>query len=166
MGLFKAETYQLEKEKNDINPFAPNVYNCTVQEVKVVEVNGTDWSSGNPVKTDKKVDNIKVFLTVDSCVDGSPVIGMNGHPTTFNTVISWIDPLKTGITKKGATKARVFLTTLMDWPLDQEINTSILEDLIVNNKMIGRTIRATIGIVEKEDGSKNNKIENIFPAKK
>ena len=163
MSLFKPETIQAEKSFNTINPFAANLYNATVTEANVVEVDETDWSMGHPIKNpDVKVDNVQVVMSIDSTVDGTPVIGMDGKDPTFNTLSFWFNPTATGISKKGPSKARSFLCMIMGWDIKEKINLAVLEDLIVNKKLVGKPVRLTVEV--NENGK--NKIANFLPAKK
>lgn len=157
MSLFNADTLEKEAQWNKpIIPFAENFYLCTIQNVEVVEVDKTDWTTGFPVKTNEKEQNVKVTFALP---EDSKAI--DGTEPTFNTISYWFDPTKTGISKRGPTKAREFLTTLMDWDLKAKIDTTILQDLIENNKMIGKEIKLMISVVNRDDGSQKNKIEKF-----
>ena len=161
--LFKESTIAGEKQFGEINPFQANVYNATVMDVEVVEVDETNWDSGHPVKNpDVKVDNVKISLHIDSAVDGSPLVGPDGKDTTFAFLSFWFDPTRTGISKKGPSKARVLLTTLMDWDLKAKINLAVLEDLIVNKKLVGKQIRCNVSVSD----TGRNRIDGFLPAKK
>ena len=162
-SLFKPETIKAEKEFQQINAFAANVYNVEVIKVEVVQVEDTNWDNGKPVKIpDVFVDNVKVELHVESTVDGSPVVGADGTAPTFNWLNFWFDPTRTGISKKGPAKSRIMICTLMGWEEKAKINLAVLEDLIVNKKLIGQKCRAIVSLTE----AGKNRIDNFMPAKK
>ena len=163
MALFKQSTVDAEKKFDAINAFKADVYNASVVAVEVVEVDDTNWDSGHPVKNpDIKVDNVRVTLDIESTVDGSPIIGVDGNPPTFTSLSFWFDPTRTGMSKKGPSKARVLITTLMDWDIKEKINLMVLEDLISNGKLIEKKIRCAVSVTE----AGKNRIDNFMPAKK
>ena len=163
MGLFSQETIEQEKEFGEIIPFAANIYNCEVIEVKVVQTEDTNWDSGQPVRVpDTLVDQVQVVFDVQSTFDGSPVTSPDGKDPTFTSLSLWFSPVKTGMSKKGPSRARQFITTVMDWKINDPINLAILEDLIVNKKLIGKKLRLNISVTDKN----KNKIDGFLAIKK
>jgi hypothetical protein len=162
MGLFKSTTYEKATEMSKpFTPFTEDLYTVMIDTVQVVETDETVWEGSTPVKTDNKVDQIQIDFIMQETSSGGEILDVNGEPANYNGMKLWIDPLKTGTSRRGPTKARQFLCAAMGWPIDAEINLQILEDLIVNDKLKGQQLKIYVSVNTRPDGSKNNKIEKF-----
>jgi len=162
--LFKDTTYEAaENIGKEFTPFAENMYLAEIVEIKVTEVQDTDWSGGAPVRTEEMVDQVEVTFLLESPIDGDKVLNCNGEESNFYTTKFWFSPIKLGTSQRGPSRARQFLCAVMGWDITAELSLSILEDLITAKKLEGKKIKLYLSLEERKDGSKKNKIERFLP---
>lgn len=142
-------------------PFAENMYVANVSEIEITQEQGTDWSGGMPVKTDEMVDQVRVTFILEKPVDGETLYNVDGEEAEYNSTRFWFDPIRTGHSARGPSKARQFLCAAMGWDTDVDIDLAVLEDLIVNKKLLGKQLKLYISLFVRKDGTKGNKIERF-----
>lgn len=163
MSLFSQDTLTRAAEQQKFFvPFAENMYNVVINDVKVVQVKGTNWDNGKPVRTEELVDNVEVTFIILSPADGTEVKDVNGDKANTNGIKFWFDPVKLGISKKGPSKARQFLCAAMALDINSELNLSMLENWIVNKELKDKELKCYISAITRDDGTSSNKIERFI----
>lgn len=171
MGLFSSDTYKKAEEMvnaSAFTPFAENMYIVSIQDLEVMQVQDTDWSSGAPVRTEDMVDQVQVTFHIEKPIDGDTVQDIDGDTVQFMTTRFWFDPKKTGMSSRGPSRARQFLIAALDikdadMPESPMERLEMLEKLITEKTLIGKQLKLYITVTERKDGTKRNKIERFVP---
>jgi len=164
MSLFKESTYERAKVIAEGFPvFQENLYEAQVFDIKVVEMQDTDWTSGHPVKTDKMIDSVEVTLKLLKTVDGELPKMLDGNETQKDLIKFWFDPLKLGFNKKTKepTKGRQFLTAIQSLDGNAELTLEDLEKQIETAEFSGQKVKCFLTVITKEDGSKKNALSRF-----
>lgn len=164
MPLFKKTTYDAAAEMGKpFTPFASNMYESEIVEVKITETQGTNWDTGFPVKTDEMVDQVEVTFLLLKPVDGDKLLTVNGDESEFMNIKFWMDPIKLGVGKKGPTRGRQFLVAALNLKPDVELNLAALEKIIVEKQLMNKLIKLILSAETGKDGLVRNRIEKFLP---
>lgn len=166
MSLFKKSTYDTAANVGaQFVPFAENMYEAEIVTVEIKEQEATDWSGGHPVKTGEMEDCVEVTFFLSKPIDGDKLLDINGKESEFMNMKFWFHPAKTGIGKKGPSKARQFLCAALNLKPDVKIDLAFLEDVIVEKKLINKPIKLYISAASNTEGVVRNKIERFVEFK-
>lgn len=137
-------------------PLQENLYNLEVHEVK---------NEMRPSYADKSVEEEALIVTLKalSCVDGTPVLNVEGEHPDSDLVNVWLNPNFVGYNSKTNEphKARKVLTAIMGVDEKASLALKSWDDLI------GRKVRAYVSVSENKEGNKSNKVDKFaVPPKK
>jgi len=150
-AVFSMGTMQEEMDKMPKwVPLKENLY-----ELEVVDVERT--FEVTPYSKGEKEEQVKLSCKAKRCLDGSPVLNIDGEVPTSDLVNVWLNPNAVGYNKKTkeAHKTRKILTALMGVPEDAELELKSWDDLA------SKSMRAYVGIGTREDGEKKNVVDKF-----